>query len=200
MVKTAAKKTAITKQLLKKLTILIMERVYSNEVKNHADEEILLKGWVDTIRALGKISFVIIRDRFGKIQTLAKADSPIFEKLGTLSREDVVEAVGTVKANSNAPGGAELQLKSIEVLNPAEPIPIEFSGKIETNMSKRLDYRYIDLRNPQTKLIFELKSEITNLCRKFLHKQGFLEMHTPKIVSLGAEGGSEQFPILYYDK
>jgi aspartyl-tRNA synthetase len=177
-----------------------MGRIYSTEAKNHSDKEITLNGWVDTIRALGKISFVIIRDRCGKIQAVAKADSPVFEKIKGLSREDVIEAKGTVKLNENAAGGAEVLLSSIDILNKSEPIPIEFSGKIETSLSKRLDYRYIDLRNPQNRLIFEIKSKITGLFCEFLHKQGFIEMHTPKIVSLGAEGGSEQFPILYYDK
>lgn len=177
-----------------------MERVYASEVKNQLDKEVTVKGWVDAIRALGKINFVIIRDRSGKIQTIARKDTPVFDQIKELSREFVIEASGSVKKSDNAPGGAEIELKNIKIIAKAEPLPIEFSGKIETNLSKRLDYRYIDLRNPQIKKIFEIKSEITNLLREYLNKKGFIEIHTPKIVKLGAEGGSEMFPILYYNQ
>jgi len=177
-----------------------MDRVYASEVKNHIDKEVIVKGWVDAIRALGKISFVIIRDRSGKIQTIARKDTPVFEQIRELSREFVIEAAGLVKKSENAPGGAEIELKEVKIIAKTEPLPIEFSGKIETNLSKRLDYRYIDLRNPQTKKIFEIKSEIANLARDYLSKKGFIEIHTPKIVKIGAEGGSEMFPILYYNQ
>jgi aspartyl-tRNA synthetase len=177
-----------------------MDRILASDVKNHPNKEILLEGWVDAIRALGKISFVIIRDRSGKIQTIARKDTPVFDSLKDLSREYVIEATGLVKENKNAPGGAEVELKSIKIIAKAEVLPIEFSGKIETNQSKRFDYRYLDLRNEKNRKIFEIKSEITTLFREYLHGKSFIEMHTPKIVAQGAEGGSEMFPILYYNR
>ncbi|MBN2094876.1 MAG: aspartate--tRNA(Asn) ligase [Candidatus Aenigmarchaeota archaeon] len=177
-----------------------MDRVYAGEVKENAGKEVTVYGWVDAIRALGKITFVVIRDRSGKVQTIARKDTPAFDQIKDLSREYVIEARGLVKESKSAPGGSEIELSEVKTISKAEPLPIEFSGKIDTNMSKRLDYRYIDLRNPQTKEIFLIKSEITNRFRKFLHKKGFVEIHTPKIVKLGAEGGSEMFPILYYNQ
>jgi aspartyl-tRNA synthetase len=177
-----------------------MERIYSANVKDNINKEVLLKGWVSTIRNLGSVIFVILRDCSGEVQLVASKGKCDFDKIKELRREDVIKVIGKVVANEKAPNGVEVQIKKIEILNKAGPLPIEFSGKIETDLSKRLDYRYLDLRNRKNKMIFELKSAIVNAARNFFIKNGFVEIHTPKIVSQGAEGGSELFPILYYDK
>mgnify|MGYP000256374078 CR=1 FL=1 len=185
---------------IKFLFLLLMERTYSKDAKSCVNKEILLKGWVERIRNLGSLAFIILRDCSGKIQLIASKDRCDLNKIKELRREDVVEVVGRVVANPKAPDGVEVEIKKIEILNKAEPLPIEFLGKIETDLSKRLDYRYLDLRNRKNKIIFELKSAIVNFARDFFIGNGFIEIHTPKIVSQGAEGGSELFPVLYYGK
>jgi aspartyl-tRNA synthetase len=177
-----------------------MGRIYSAEVSKNKNKEILLKGWVETIRKLGSVVFVVLRDCSGVVQLVTAKGDKSFDKIKDLRRENVVEVVGKAVENSKAPNGVEVQMNNIEILNKAEPLPIEFSGKIETDLSKRLDYRYLDLRNKRNKMIFEFKSVVANAARNFFIKNKFIEIHTPKIVCESAEGGSELFPILYYDK
>jgi len=177
-----------------------MDRAYARDIKKNKDKDVLLKGWADTIRKLGGVNFIILRDCTGEVQLVAIKGEESFEKIKNLHREDVIEVIGKVIENEKAPNNVEVQIKKFKILNKAEPLPIEFSGKIETDLSKRLDYRYLDLRNKKNKMIFELKSNLINFARNFFLKNEFIEVHTPKIVCQGAEGGSELFPILYYDK
>ncbi|OYT43474.1 MAG: aspartate--tRNA(Asn) ligase [Candidatus Aenigmarchaeota archaeon ex4484_56] len=178
-----------------------MERVYISEIEKKDNIEVLLKGWVENKRELGKLIFLILRDAKSKIQIIVKEDSPLFEEVKKLRREYVIEVKGVTKLNDKAPNGVEIIPQSIKILNTSEsPLPIEFSGKIDTDLSKRLDYRFLDLRNHKTKKIFEIKSKFLYFARKFFYEKDFIEVHTPKIVCQGAEGGSELFPILYYNK
>ncbi len=177
-----------------------MKRIYSSEVSEKEGKEVLLKGWAGAIRDLGNLIFVVLRDSSGEVQLVGKKESSCFNELKDLRREDVVEVKGIVIRNEKAPNSVEVQIREIKVLSKAQPLPIEFSGKISTDLSKRLDNRFLDLRNSKNKKIFELKSEIANFARTFFNNKRFIEVHTPKIVSLGAEGGSELFPILYYNR
>ena len=177
-----------------------MERTCNSEIPGKENKEVLLKGWVSVVRDLGNLIFVVLRDSSGEVQLVAKKKGKCFEELKNLRREDVVEIKGKALKNEKAPNGVEVQIKEMEVLNKAESLPIEFSGKIETDLSKRLDNRFLDLRNPKNKKIFELKSRVVDFARNFFGEKGFIEVHTPKIVAQGAEGGSELFPILYYNK
>ncbi len=177
-----------------------MGRIHAEEVKNKKNKDVVLKGWVNTVRNLGKVIFLVLRDSSGVVQLVSVKGEEMFDKIKNLRREDVIQVEGKAVESDKAPNGVEVQIKNFEVLNKAEALPIEFSGKIETDLSKRLDYRYLDLRNKKNKMIFELKSAIANAARDFFVKNKFVEIHTPKIVGEGAEGGSELFPILYYEK
>ena len=177
-----------------------MERTYISKIKMEENKETLLKGWAEAIRDLGNLIFVVLRDCSGEVQLVAKKDSKCFDEVKNLRREDVIEIKGIPIKNEKAPNGIEVRIEELKVLNKAEPLPIEFSGKISTDLSKRLDYRFLDLRNKRNKKIFELKSKIIYFVRSFFNDREFIEVHTPKIVAQGAEGGSELFPILYYNK
>lgn len=177
-----------------------MERVLISEISQKTGQKLVLKGWASVIRDLGKVVFIVLRDASGEVQVVVKSDNSQFEEVKKLSREDVLEITGIPVKNEKAMGGVEVTLNEFSLLSKAEPLPIEFSGKIETDLSKRLDYRYLDLRNRKNKKIFEIKTSIIDFAREFLRERKFIEVHTPKIVAQGAEGGSEMFPILYYDK
>ncbi|MCK4429247.1 MAG: aspartate--tRNA(Asn) ligase, partial [Candidatus Aenigmarchaeota archaeon] len=175
-------------------------RVYASEVKDEESKKVLLKGWASAVRNLGNLIFVVLRDCSGEVQLVAKKDNKHFDEIKDLKREDVIEIEGDVIKNEKASNGVEVKIEEMKILNKAEPLPIEFSGKIDTDISKRLDNRFLDLRNPRNKKIFELKSEVVNSTRNFFKDRKFVEVHTPKIVAQGAEGGSEMFPILYYNQ
>ncbi|HLD56718.1 MAG TPA: aspartate--tRNA(Asn) ligase [archaeon] len=161
----------------------------------------IVKGWVDSIRELGGLKFFIVRNRHGTTQVVVKkgvVKDELFDLVGQMHREDCLIVSGELKDSKQAPGGKELVPDSIEVVNKAEvPLPIEPG---ESNKDKRLDYRYMDLRDPKVLAIFKVRSEVLKLIREYYTINDFFEVQTPVIQAAGAEGGSELFPIIYYGK
>ena len=162
---------------------------------------IIVKGWVDSIRELGGLKFFVVRNREGKTQVVLKkgeSKDDLFNLVAGLHREDCVIVKGFLKESKQAPAGRELVPESIEIVNKAiPPLPIEPG---ESNKDKRLDYRYMDLRDPKVLAIFKVRAEVLRLVRDYFTKEGFSEMQTPFIQAAGAEGGAELFPIIYYGK
>src|SRR3989338_7010670 len=150
----------------------------------------IVKGWVDSIRELGGLKFFIVRNRHGTTQIVAKkgvVKDELFDLVGGLHREDCVIVSGELKDSKQAPGGKELVPESIEVVNKADvPLPIEPG---ESNKDKRLDYRYMDLRDPKVLAIFKVRADVLRLVREYFTKEGFFEVQTPFIQAAGAEGG-----------
>jgi aspartyl-tRNA synthetase len=183
--------------------INLKNRVYSNEVLKKRLNKAVIAGWVQEIRDFGRMKFLVIRDKEGLIQLTAKkgfVKDSVFEKLSEITKESVIAVSGDVLKNEKAPNGIELIPKEIEVLSKAEaPIPLEFL-KIESNLDKRLDWRFLDLRNPKIASIFKVESLVCNAIREFFFKNGFVEIHTSKIVSSATEGGANVFPIDYFER
>ncbi|MDR0198144.1 MAG: aspartate--tRNA(Asn) ligase [Methanomassiliicoccaceae archaeon] len=168
------------------------------------DSTVTVKGWVQDIRNLGGISFVILRDRSGTVQiTLPKKkiDPQLFEGLTTLSRESVVSITGEVKKSDQTELGLEIIPASYELHSPAAvPLPMGVVDKVNVEMDTRLNNRFIDLRRPETRAIFELKSLMLELLNEAMAMNGFLQVFTPKIVESGAEGGSTLFKLDYFGR
>lgn len=179
-----------------------MDRVYSNQLK--ANMKAKVKGWVDHVRDLGNIRFLTIRDREGLTQVTAKkADVPseVFGMVPKLGKEDCVEIEGNVVKSKIAKIGFEVIPSSLKVLAGAEkPLPLDFSGKIESGKDTRFDYRYLDLRNPEVQKIFWTRHKVMGLAHEYFRKEGFIEVHTPVIQAAGAEGGATMFKFDYYGK
>ncbi len=182
-----------------------MRRLYSNEILPEMEgNEVKVAGWVHEIRKLGGLRFIVLRDREGFLQiTLPKkvVSREVFKLAGELSRESVIIVKGEVKAEEKAPNGYEIIPKSIEVLSKASsPLPLDPTGKVEANLDTRLDNRFIDLRKPEVRAIFLIRDAILKAGRDYLSRQGFIEVHTPRIISTASEGGTELFPIAYFEK
>ena len=163
-----------------------------------------VKGWVQDVRALGGIAFVTLRDRFGTIQiTLPKKkiDPELFEELTKLPRESVVAVTGEVKASNQTALGLELIPTSAEIYSKAGvPLPLGVIDKVNVEMDTRLNHRFMDLRKPEIRAIFELKAMMVELIEECVRENGFIQVYTPKINAAGAEGGAELFKIQYFDK
>lgn len=176
---------------------------YSGELSGDFEgKKVRIAGWVHNVRDLKKIRFLVVRDREGTVQVVAgeeKAREP-FEKIGSLSQEDVVSVEGTVvKGKSKA--GFEIVPDSIEILAKSkQPLPLDPSEKTPALLDTRLDNRFLDVRKKRVSDIFILQSEMLSAAREFFKKGGFVEIATPKIVAAGAEGGATLFPVKYYDK
>jgi nondiscriminating aspartyl-tRNA synthetase len=161
-------------------------------------------GWVHEVRDLGGLAFLLIRDRTGIIQvTVPKKKVPeaVLAAVKAVSRESVVRVCGPVKAIDKAPGGRELVPESIEIVSLAEtPLPLDVSEKVPAELDTRLDARFLDVRRPRVAAVFEIRSAACYAMNEYLHNAGFTAITTPKIVAAATEGGTELFPIAYFDK
>ncbi|MEM0351281.1 MAG: aspartate--tRNA(Asn) ligase [Archaeoglobaceae archaeon] len=167
-------------------------------------KRIIVAGWVHELRDLGGIVFIVLRDRDGFIQiTLPKkvVNSEVFKKAKKIQRESVIRVEGIVKKEEKAPNGFEIIPEVLEVLNESQaPLPLEVTEKVPADLDTRLENRFMDLRRPKVLAIFRIKSQITRSIRDFLYNEGFIEVQTPKIVSTATEGGTELFPVSYFER
>ncbi len=178
-----------------------MERVYIKDIiENKKESPVLIKGWVHDTRELGKIRFLLLRDISGTIQITATSDNPIFKEMSQ-ERENVLSITGKTAKNSKAPGGIEIIPEKIEILAKAEhPLPIDTSDFSKTEMPKRLDYRFLDFHRKRTQAIFKIQNTIANSFRDYFYNLGFIEMQPPCVISAASEGGTELFPVQYFEK
>ncbi len=167
-------------------------------------EEVKVCGWVHDIRVLGRIAFIIIRDRYGFAQlTLIKSviGKENFKKYTKLTRESVICARGKVQKTEQANLGFEIVPDEIDVLNLAEtPLPLGVADKVSADMETRIENRFLDMRKPEVLAVFIARSNILRGIRDVLLKENFIEVHTPKIVATATEGGTELFPVKYFEK
>ena len=178
-------------------------RILISEVFKSKKNKVEVAGWVHNTRGLGKIRFLLLRDISGIVQIVGvkgEISDEIFKIIDSVSRESVVYVSGSVKESKQAPGGKEIIPDEIIVLNSAEELPIDISDFSKTEMPKRLDYRFLDLHRQRTQAIFKIQNEITKSFREFFYDEGFLEMQPPCIISSSSEGGTELFPVKYFEK
>ncbi len=161
-------------------------------------------GWVHEIRDLGGLLFFLIRDRSGIIQVTApkkKVPAAALEVMKAISRESVVRVKGRVQAIEKAPGGREIIPDEVEILNTcASPLPLDVVEKVPAELDTRLDARFLDLRKPRVTSVFLIRSEVMRATEEFLSARGFVQISTPKVVAAATEGGTELFPIAYFEK
>ncbi len=145
-----------------------------------------------------------MRDRTGVVQvTLKKGVAPpgFFETLAALSRESVVEVVGTVARAPRAFSGVEVAPSALTVLSVAEvPLPLGVVDKVRAELDTRLDHRVLDLRKPELRGVFEVRAALLHGFRTAFRAREFLEVETPKLLRQGAEGGATLFRLDYFDR
>ena len=155
--------------------------------------ETILSGWVNSIRKLGGITFLTLRDNYGITQVLVRED----EKVENITKESVVRVKGTVlERESKNPrmetGDIEVLANSIDVLGKCNSVlPFEIADSINTKEELRLKYRYLDLRNPETHNAILLRSKVMNFIRNKMMSLGFNEFHTPILTSSSPEGARD---------
>ncbi|WP_089821714.1 aspartate--tRNA(Asn) ligase [Halogranum amylolyticum] len=180
----------------------MQDRTYTADAE--PGDHVKVAGWVHEIRDLGGIAFLILRDKSGKIQVKFEKDEMDEELVETglgVHRESVVVVEGDVEEEPRAPTGVEVTPESVEVLADADPeLPLDPSGKVDAELSTRLDNRTLDLRKDEVKAIFEIRAEVLRAVREQFRDFYATEINTPKIVATGTEGGTELFPITYFGK
>ena len=164
-------------------------------------ETVRVNGAVHAIRDMGEVAFVILRKREGLLQCVYEEGKTNFD-LKDLKEGATVEVKGVVSKEDRAPNGIEIRLSEIHVLSePVEPMPLAISKwKLNTSLEANLNYRAISLRNVRERAKFRIQEGIVRGFRDFLYKEGFTEIHTPKIGARGAEGGANLFKLSYFHK
>ncbi|MEK6970326.1 MAG: aspartate--tRNA(Asn) ligase [archaeon] len=172
-----------------------------------AGKQVVLEGWVDTHRATGKISFLLLRDRTGITQVFMNKELTA-QHQSHLKPETVARVYGKVnprpanqvKKEMNT-GEVEVEAARIEILNEAEqPLPVDLMPETTTALDKRIDYRFLDTRRERIKDIFTIRSKIFTKTVEFFEKEGFVTIQTPKLTASGVESGAEEFKLPYFGK
>ncbi len=184
-----------------------MEKFRTHYSKDVTEEDfgktVSVAGWVEDIRNLGSIAFIIIRDRKGTLQVtgLKKEHPDLFEKLVSIPRESVVSVSGLCQKSDKARNGYEIIPENVRVLSEADaPLPLGVVDKVESDLDTRLDNRFIDLRKVEIQAIFRIRSEIIDAVHEYMRSQDFLEVHTSNINASSSEGGTEVFKFKYFEK
>ena len=168
---------------------------------DYVGKTVKMNGAVHNIRDMGEFAFIILRKAEGLVQCVYEEEKTEFD-LKDLKEESAVEVTGVIALEERAPQGFELRLTGIRVLSePAETMPIAINKwKMNTSLETRLSLRPVSLRNVRERAKFKIQEGIVRGFREFLSSQGFTEVHTPKIVSRGAEGGANVFKLNYFNK
>ena len=165
-------------------------------------KQVSLLGWVQEIRDLGGIRFIILQDRTGTIQiTIPKkrVSDDVLSKSDLVQKRYSISVIGTVKETKMSPRGFEVIPTEIKILGTAETqLPLDITGKTPANIEARLDARSLDLCLEQNVAIFTIQHHAVEAIRNYLFKEGFLEVHTPRIIASATEGGAELFTVDYF--
>ncbi|HEC72316.1 MAG TPA: aspartate--tRNA(Asn) ligase, partial [Thermoplasmatales archaeon] len=177
---------------------------YSKEIGEKEYNNIVsVAGWIEDIRNLGSIAFIILRDREGTLQItcLKKNNKELFEKLVSLPRESVISVRGLCKENEKVRNGYEILPEEAEILSVSDkPLPMGVVDRTGIEFETRLDNRFIDLRKKEVQAIFKIRDKVIDSAKNFLRKNSFIEVHTPKIIASASEGGTDLFKVEYFEK
>ena len=183
-----------------------MKKIYFKDLENYFDKEIELSGFVENIRNIKWVQFLVLRDSTDKVQvTIEKSDennAPMVELVNNLTVESTIKVTGTLKKNENVRlRGMEFIPTKIEVTSTSDAeLPINIHDKDAQLLDQRLDYRWLDLRNEYNFNIFKIQSDMVKFMREFMYSRDFTEIHTPKLIGAASESGADVFEVKYFDK
>jgi aspartyl-tRNA synthetase len=176
------------------------------------DTEVTICGFMEANRGKGKICFMDLRDGTGRLQVFLKQEGISDEELEnaqSLSRESTVQVTGTVaqKRPPKTVEGAPVLPPTYEVVaskftvltEAATPLPLGVIDTVSVGLDTRLDNRFMDLRRAHVSAMFTLRSRVLQYGRDHLITEGFKEINSPKIIASASEGGTNLFPMMYFD-
>ena len=167
--------------------------------EEYIGQKVNVAGWIEDIRDIGKIIFLIIRDMTGPIQIVV--DPKKFPQINEIPRQSSIIISGEIQKSKSKEMKVELILEEIgEIFYAKHPLPIDPTGRLESAMDKRLDARALDLRNENVSKLFLIRSVALEIIRKSLREELFIEVNTPKIIGSASEGGANLFEFDYFKK
>lgn len=165
----------------------------------HAGQDVEIRGWLYHKRSSGKIHFLLVRDGTGILQAvLAKQDVPeaVFAEADALTQESSLIIRGHLREDRRAPGGYELNVSHLTVVQRAEPYPITPK---EHGVEFLMDHRHLWLRSRRQHALMRVRAEVMRGCTDFLDGQGFLRVDTPILTPASVEGTTTLFETTYFD-
>ena len=184
-------------------------------VSNGADmigSEVTIAGYAETVRGRGGICFLMLRDGTGHIQAFLKRDNmdeSLFSAIQSATRESTIQVTGAVaqkrppklaEGESAPPPEYEVNVTAARVLaDAAAPLPVGVTDEVHVGLDVRLDNRHLDLRRAHVNAMFQLRGKVLQYGRDYLISEGFQEINTPKIIAAAAEGGTNLFPMKYFE-
>ena len=162
-------------------------------------QEVILGGWVEDLRKMGKMTFHTLRDVTGIIQIILTDD--VMKSIEDITRQSVVRVTGKIQDTKARDFECEIKADGINVLTKAvHPLPIDPIGRLESHIDNRLNSRALDMRNQKTASIFKVRHHVLASLRKTLLEKKFIEITTPKIIGSASEGGANLFSLDYFGK
>jgi nondiscriminating aspartyl-tRNA synthetase len=180
-----------------------MQRIRTTEVRAHLGERVAVAGWLHSLRRMGAVNFLIIRDGWGTIQAVAESEAELAPLLAAAAGVETVLVVeGLAISNAQAPGGVELHELSLTVISPVtEAPPIIISKRtIKAGLVSILDHAVVTDRHPERRAIFQLGAGVMAGFRAALGERSFTEVQTPKIVAAATESGANVFCLDYFGR
>ena len=194
-------------------SIILREEELGNWRKSHYSSEInpslegksvIIMGWISSIRDHGNIQFIMLRDKDGDTQIIAKkgqCPDLVYEQVLQLKEHTSLGVNGKVISQRKAPNGIEIIPLELKVFSiPIQAPPFMVQNRNPAGIDTRLDFRAIDLRRKYLQDIFIIRNNILKYIRNFLSNEKFIEVNTPKIIATASEGGTALFPIFYYER
>lgn len=167
--------------------------------KKNIGQNVRVIGWVEDFRDIGKLGFIMLRDITGLIQCVLLGEN--LQAARNIPRQSNVSICGMIQDTKSKNFEVELKVNEISILSAASlSLPIDPTGRVESNLDTRLDNRALDLRNPRVFNIFAMRSGILRTIREFFFLNGFTEVNTPKIIGSASEGGSNLFSFEYFKR
>ena len=166
---------------------------------NMKDQDVILAGWVEDLRKMGKMTFLTLRDVTGITQIILTDE--LTKAVEGITRQSVVRVTGKVQDTRARDFEYEIKANEISILAKAVyPLPIDPIGRLESHIDNRLNTRALDMRNQKTASIFKIRHHVLASLRKTLSEKKFIEITTPKIIGSASEGGANLFSLDYFGK
>jgi asparaginyl-tRNA synthetase len=165
----------------------------------HVGQDVLVRGWLYHARRKGKIAFLVVRDGTAMVQCVGvrgEMDDALFEKLDKIPQESSLEVEGAVRADARSPGGTEISVKAVRVIQEAEPYPI--SPK-EHGTDFLMEHRHLWVRSTRQHALLRIRAEIMAAAQEWLNAEGFIRYDTPILTPCACEGTSDLFETQYFD-
>jgi len=177
-----------------------MKWVYIEDIADYKDQQVEIRGWVYNKRSSGKVRFLIIRDGTGIIQATifsAEKEHPLFQKFDALTQESSLIVRGRVREDKRAPGGFEISIEDIEILQIAQDYPITPKAHSTPFL---MEHRHLWLRSQKQNAVLQIRAEVIKAIRDFFDGRGFRLMDTPILTPSACEGTTTLFETEYFDQ